>query len=346
MFSFECDYHEGAHQSVLLKLIETNMEQLPGYGEDHYTREAADLIREACGCPDGQVYFFAGGTQTNVTVIDSILRPYDGIISAETGHVNCHEAGGVEYTGHKVLTVPSEDGKIAPEQLRKLLVDFYDDEAWEHMVFPGGVYVSHPTELGTLYTRSELTAIAEICREYKIPLYLDGARMGYGLASDASDLTLKDIAKIVDVFYIGGTKVGALCGEAVVFPRGNAPEHFFTIMKQRGNVFAKGRVVAVQFLALFTDGLYFRLGEQALDMAEELKQVFLERGFRFYVESPTNMQFFVVENELVRKLHEDVGFEVSGKYDETHSILRFCTSWATTREDIRRLAGILDEVAR
>jgi threonine aldolase len=344
MFSFECDYHEGAHQKVLLKLIETNMEQLPGYGVDHYSEEARALICQACGCPEGQVFFFAGGTQTNITIIDSILRPYDGIISATTGHVNMHEAGGVEHSGHKVLTLPSDDGKIHPDALRRLITDHRDDEAWDHMVFPGGVYVSHPTEMGTLYTKAELSAIADICHEYKIPLFLDGARLGYGLASDASDLTLKDIAQICDVFYIGGTKVGALCGEAVVFPRGNAPENFFTIMKQRGCVFAKHRVVSLQFLALFEDNLYLQLGEQALSTAELLKETFRAHGFQFYVDSPTNMQFLLVENELIPKMKEKVGFEVSGKADDDHSIVRFCTSWATTPADIECLSGILDEI--
>lgn len=343
MLSFECDYLEGAHPAILDKLVETNMEQLPGYGVDHYSEEAREKIRKACGTPDADVFIFCGGTQTNVTVIDSILDTYQGIIGTDTSHINNHEAGGVEFTGHKVLTVPNKDGKIAPEDLTKLLRDFYDDEAWEHIVFPGGVYVSHPTELGTLYTKSELQAIADICKEYDMPLYLDGARLGYGLASEGSDLTLKDIANIVDVFYIGGTKIGALCGEAVVFPKGNAPKHFFTIMKQRGNVFAKGRIAAIQFHALFTDDLYIKISKHALDMADKLKRVFADRGIEFYVESPTNLQFFVMEDELMNKLHDMIGFEITAKHSPGKHIVRFVTSWATQPEYIDELVKCLDE---
>lgn len=343
MLSFECDYLEGAHPAILEKLMETNMEQLEGYGVDHYSEEAKDKIREACGKRDADVFFFAGGTQTNVTVIDSILKRYEGIIATDTSHINNHEAGGVEFTGHKVLTLPNKNGKIDPDDLINLLKDFYDDESLEHIVFPGGVYISHPTELGTLYTKSELQTIAKICKEYEMPLYLDGARLGYGLASDQTDVTLKDIADIVDVFYIGGTKLGALCGEAVVFPKGNAPKHFFTIMKQRGNVMAKGRITALQFHTLFTDDLYMRISKNALEMAKLLKKAFSDRGIEFFVDSPTNLQFFVMEDDYMNKLHDMVSFEITGKHSPGKHIVRFVTSWATKPEYIKTLEECLDK---
>ena len=248
----------------------------------------------------------------------------------------------MEFTGHKVLTVPNRDGKVAPEDLQTLLDTFYGDEAWEHIVFPGMLYISHPTELGTLYTKAELEVLAEICHKYDMPLFLDGARLGYGLMADGTDVTLEDIAKICDVFYIGGTKVGALCGEAVVFPRGDAPKHFFTIMKQRGAVFAKGRVPAVQFDVLFEDGLYFELGKTGIEMAKKIKKVFMDRGFEPYSDSPTNQQFFILEDAFADKLREQVFFETSKRLDDTHIVARFCGSWATTQEMVDRLAEIMD----
>ena len=344
MFSFECDYHEGAHPRILQRLIDINLEQLPGYGEDEYNARAKERVRKACGCPEADVFFFGGGTQTNVTVIDSLLETYEGVVSAETGHVNCHEAGGVEFTGHKVLTVPNRDGKVAPEDLQALLDTFYGDEAWEHIVFPGMLYISHPTELGTLYTKSELETLADICHRYDMPLFLDGARLGYGLMADGTDVTLEDIAKICDVFYIGGTKVGALCGEAVVFPRGDAHKHFFTIMKQRGAVFAKGRVPAIQFDVLFEDGLYFELGKNGIDMAKKIKKVFTDRGFKPYSNSPTNQQFFILEDQFADRLREQVFFETSKRLDESHIVARFCASWCTTQEQVDRLAEIMDSL--
>lgn len=344
MFSFECDYHEGAHPRILQRLIDINLEQLPGYGEDEYSARAKARIREACGCPEADVFFFGGGTQTNVTIVDSLLETYQGVVSAETGHVNTHEAGGVEFTGHKVLTVPNEDGKVTPAALQSLLDTFWGDEAWEHIVFPGMLYISHPTELGTLYTKQELQDLADICHKYEMPLFLDGARLGYGLMADDTDVTLKDIAEITDVFYIGGTKVGALCGEAVVFPKGNSPKHFFTIMKQRGAVFAKGRVPAVQFDVLFEDGLYFELGKNGIDKAKKIKKVFTDRGFELYTDSPTNQQFFIFEDEFADKLRERVFFETTKRLDETHIVARFCSSWCTTDEMVDKLAAIVDEV--
>ena len=341
MFSFECDYHEGAHPRILQRLIDINLEQLPGYGEDEYNARAKDRIREACGTPEADVFFFGGGTQTNVTVIDSLLETYEGVISAETGHVNCHEAGGVEFTGHKVLTVPNRDGKVAPEDLQALLDTFWGDEAWEHIVFPGMLYISHPTELGTLYTKAELQALAEICHKYDMPLFLDGARLGYGLMSKDTDLSLPEIAQLCDVFYIGGTKVGALCGEAVVFTKNNRPKHFMTSVKKRGALLAKGRLLGIQFDALFTDDLYFRISAHAIEMAEQMKKLFKEAGLTFYLESPTNQQFVILENGQMEKLSESIAFSFWEKYDEDHTVVRFATSWSTTDEDMEALGEAL-----
>ena len=341
MLSFECDYNTGAHPKLLEALSRTNLEPQPGYGEDEYCLRAAEKIREACRAPEAAVRFLVGGTQTNQVVIAALLRSYEGVLSAVTGHVNGHEAGAIEYAGHKVLALPQHLGKIEAGELRAWLETYFGDEAYEHMVRPGMVYVSHPTEYGTLYTRVELTAIAEVCREYRLPLFLDGARLGYGLMSRAAELTLPDIAALCDVFYIGGTKCGALCGEAVVFPKGNAPEHFTSIIKQHGALLAKGRLLGVQFDALFTDGLYFEAAKNAIDKAERLKELFRAKGWRFFLDSPTNQQFVLVPDDTVRRLEGKVRFSVWEKPDEEHTVLRFCTSWATTDEDIDRLAALL-----
>lgn len=250
MLVFENDYSEGAHQKVLERLLETNMEQLPGYGADHYCESAGEKIREACGCPEAEVCFLTGGTQTNQIVIGAVLKPYEGVIAAETGHVSTHEAGAIECSGHKVLELPQEEGKISADNLSDFLNSFYEDENHEHMVFPGMVYISHPTEYGTLYTKGELAELSAVCAQYGIPLYMDGARLGYGLAAEGTDVTLKDVAEYCDIFYIGGTKAGALCGEALVFTKENIPPHFMTMVKQRGALLAKGRLLGVQFDAL------------------------------------------------------------------------------------------------
>ena len=341
MLSFECDYNTGAHPKLLEALAASNLAPQPGYGEDEYCLRAAEKIREACRAPEAAVRFLVGGTQANQVVIAALLRSYEGVLAAVTGHVNGHEAGAIEYAGHKVLTLPQHLGKIDAGELRGWLETYFGDEAYEHMVRPGMVYVSHPTEYGTLYSRTELEAIAAVCREYRLPLFLDGARLGYGLMSRAAELTLPDIAALCDVFYIGGTKCGALCGEAVVFPKGDAPEHFTSIIKQHGALLAKGRLLGVQFDALFTDGLYFSIAKNAIDKAERLKELFRARGWRFYLDSPTNQQFVLVPDELVRRLEGKVRFSVWEKPDREHTVLRFCTSWATTDEDIDRLAELL-----
>lgn len=341
MVSFENDYTTGAHPQVLKRLLETNLEAVSGYGSDAYCSSAREKIRKACACPEADVYFLVGGTQTNAVVISTMLKNYEGVITAATGHINVHEAGAIEYTGHKVLEIPHHNGKINPEELRDYLQVFYGDETHEHMVFPGMVYLSHPTEYGTLYTKSELESISAICKAYHIQLYIDGARLGYGLASFDTDVTLEAIAEICDVFYIGGTKVGALCGEAVVFTKKNTPPHFITMVKQHGALLAKGRLLGIQFDALFTENLYWKIGRHAIEMAEQLKGALKEKGYFMPWDSPTNQQFIVLENERMEKLKSQVKFSFVGKYDETHTIARFVTSWSTTQEDIEHLKKIL-----
>ena len=341
MLFFDNDYSEGAHKKVLEHLVKTNMEQLPGYGADHYCESAKEKIKEACGCPDADVQFIVGGTQTNQIVISTMLKPYEGVIAAETGHVSTHEAGAIECTGHKVLTLPHEAGKIGADVLDDWLHSFYEDENHEHMVFPGMVYISHPTEYGTLYTKGELAELSAVCSQYGIPLYLDGARLGYGLAAEGTDVTLKDVAEYCDVFYIGGTKVGALCGEAVVFTKENMPLHFMTMVKQRGALLAKGRLLGIQFDALFTDNLYSEISRNAIVTADRLKQILKEKGYEFYIDSPTNQIFVILENEKMEQLKQNVVFSFWEKKDEDHTVVRFATSWATRMEDVEKLAALL-----
>jgi len=341
MLSFENDYSEGAHELVLQKLIDTNRESLPGYGNDHYCESAKEKIRKACQCPEADIYFIVGGTQTNQLVIDTMIESYEGVISAVTGHVAAHEAGAIEFTGHKVLTLPEKDGKIEADSLKNYLEVFYGDDNHDHMVFPGMVYISHPTEYGTLYSQKELAELSHVCHQYDLPLYLDGARLGYGLSSSQTDVTLADIAKFCDVFYIGGTKVGALCGEAVVFTKNNTPQHFVTLIKQHGALLAKGRLLGIQFDALFTDDLYLKVGKHAIEMAELLKNVLKEKGYPFYITSPTNQQFIILEDQKMEELKQHVRFSFWEKYDDLHTVVRLATSWATTQEDILKLKELL-----
>ncbi|MCR5294606.1 MAG: low specificity L-threonine aldolase [Lachnospiraceae bacterium] len=343
MVSFESDYIAGAHPEVLRRLAETNLEALPGYGTDPYCELAREKICRAVGLLDADVEFLVGGTQTNALVISSMLRDYEGVAAARTGHISTHEAGAVEYSGHKVLELAAEEGKLKPKTLRRFLEEFYADGNHEHMVFPGMVYISHPTEYGTLYTKKELEELSAICRAYEIPLFLDGARLGYGLMSYETDVTLADIAHLTDVFSIGGTKVGALCGEAVVFTRKNKPAHFMTSVKKRGALLAKGRLLGIQFDALFTDDLYFRISRQAIDMAERMKAIFIGHGIPFYIDSPTNQQFVILENERLKQLKEKAAFSFWERADESHTVVRFATSWSTTTEDLRALEEALRE---
>ena len=341
MLSFENDYSHGAHEKILQRLIETNMDAQVGYGFDEYTESAKEKIRQACGCPDAEVYFLVGGTQTNQVVIDTLLEDYEGVLSAVSGHVNGHEAGAIEFSGHKVLALPGHDGKLDAGEIKAYISAFYDDRSYEHMVFPGMVYISYPTEYGTLYTKQELLDIKAVCKEYNIPLYLDGARLGYGLMSYESDVTLRDIASICDVFYIGGTKVGALFGEAVVFTKNNFPKHFMTRIKQHGALLAKGKVLGVQFDTLFTDDLYFTISRHAIDCAQELKKIFSEKGYSLFLDSPTNQQFVILDNTKLDELKDKVRYCIWEPYDDNHKVVRFATCWATTEEDLQALKEIL-----
>ena len=340
MISFTCDYNEGAHPLILKRLLETNLQQEPGYGHDAFTASARTRIREACACPSAEVFLLTGGTQTNSTVIATMLRDYQGAVAAETGHIAVHEAGAVEYTGHKVLTLPSHDGKMRADDLRAYLAHYYADGSYDHMVFPGLVYISFPTEYGTLYSLSELRALRAVCDEYKLPLFVDGARLGYGLMSPACDVTLQDLAALCDVFTIGGTKVGALCGEAVVFPHG-APDHFFTMVKQHGALLAKGRLLGIQFDVLFTDGLYFKIAQGAIDLAMQLKDLFVSKGYELFMDSPTNQQFVLLTPEAMQRLEGKVAYEVWDTLPDGRAVTRFATSWATTPEQVDALAHIL-----
>ena len=341
MLHFENDYNKGAHPALLEALVQTNLEGLSGYGTDKYTVRAIEKIRQASKCPHAQVTFLSGGTQTNQLVIDALLQSYQGVIAAETGHISSHEAGAIEFSGHKVLTLPHKEGKLQPALVRQYIEDFYADGNHEHMVFPGMVYISHPTEYGTLYSRSELEQLSQVCRQFEIPLFLDGARLGYGLAAD-TDLDLASIAKLTDVFYIGGTKMGALIGEAVVFTKNNQPKHFVPIVKQHGALLAKGRLVGVQFDRLFTDDLYLELGRHGIEMAGKLRAILEEKGYPFYLESPTNQQFIILENAQLEKLSQaGLAYSFWEKYDDNRTVIRLATSWSTSQEDLDELKKIL-----
>ena len=340
MLLFRCDYAEGAHPEILKRLTETNFEQLDGYGCDPYCESAKRKILAACNCPEGEVHFLVGGTQTNATVIAALLRGYEGAVAVETGHIGVHEAGAVEYTGHKVLTLPQHQGKMAAADLEAFLAAADADVNKDHMVWPGLVYISLSTEYGTIYSRAELAELHDIAQRYSLPLFIDGARLGYALASPAIDYTLADLKDLCDVFYIGGTKVGALCGEAVVFPK-QAPKHFFTTIKQHGALLAKGRLLGIQFDTLFTNNLYGSIAQNAIDRAQEMIAVLKEKGIPFFLESPTNQQFVILENGYMDRLAQEVGFDVWQPYDATHTVVRFATSWATTKEQIGQLKKLL-----
>jgi threonine aldolase len=341
MISFASDYITGAHPEVLEQLIKTNTEVLSGYGTDGYTVRAKEKIGEACGVDPSGIFFISGGTQTNAVVLGAILGPTEGAIAADTGHIAVHEAGAIEYTAHKVLTVPGECGKLLPDRLRAYLAGFFADENRTHMVAPGAVYISHPTEYGTLYTKAELTELAEICRAYRIPLFMDGARLGYALATPSSDLTLRDIAELCDVFYIGGTKMGALCGEAVVFTKQNAPRNFVTFIMQRGALLAKGRLLGVQFDALFSNRLYERIGEHAIKMADRLEEMLTRKGYEFYIPSPTNQKFVILTPEQYKRLSTAVTVSFWENLTDGRVVVRLATCWSTSEDDLAALEKIL-----
>ncbi len=348
MISFECDYNNGAHPKVLENLVRYNDCKPTPYGFDEYSERAKGRIREACGLPDAQIFFLTGGTQTNATTIDSMLYQYEGVICVGSGHINVHEAGAVEFTEHKIITIPDTLGKMEAKTLDKYLDDFMHDGNNAHAVFPGLVYITFPTELGTLYTAQELTELYDVCQHYHIPLYIDGARLGYGLMADGCDITLPFLARHCDVFYIGGTKVGALCGEAVVFTNRRAHKHFFSIQKQHGAVIAKGALIGLQFDALFSpaeeqsgEALYFTLARHGIQQAMKMREMFQRKGYEFWLESPTNQQFIILPNDIVERLQQQVEFTHWGKADIHHTICRFVTSWATTDEELQQLERLL-----
>lgn len=340
MISFESDYNNGCHEAILNRLSATNNERATGYGLDDFCNAARDKVRQACGAPDADVFFLVGGTQTNATVIDAMLSGYQGVLSVETGHINVHESGAIEFGGHKVLALPSHDGKMDADELRRWLEAFYADIAYEHMVFPGMVYITFSTEMGTIYSRDELQAISDVCKQFKLPLFIDGARLGYGLMAEGCDVTIQQLAALCDVFYIGGTKCGALCGEAVVFPHGNAPAHFFTIVKQHGALLAKGRLLGIQFDVLMEDGLYFKIARHAIEQAMRLRDAFVAKGYDMYSNSPTNQQFVLLDKETIVRLEKDFVFEQWFPVGDKMNC-RFVTSWATRPEDVDALIDAL-----
>ena len=341
MISFECDYNNGAHPQVLENLTKYNAAKPTPYGFDEFSERAKDRIREAIGMPDAQIFFLTGGTQANATTIDSMLYQYEGVICVDTGHINVHEAGAVEFTEHKIITLPQQQGKMEARVLDKYLDDFMHDGNNAHAVYPGLVYITFPTELGTIYTAHELDDIYQVCRRYEIPLYVDGARLGYGLAAEGCDITMPWLARHCDVFYIGGTKIGALCGEAVVFTNRPAHKHFFSIQKQHGAVIAKGALIGLQFEALFTNDLYMELSRHAIDMAMRMKAVFKEKGYEFWLDSPTNQQFVILPDAIVDELSKKMEFTHWGQASGHRTICRFVTSWATTEEEINELKRLL-----
>ena len=341
MIYFNNDYAEGCHPAVLRRLCDTNLEQTPGYGTDHYCVCAAQKIRALCENESLAVHFLVGGTQTNLTVIDAALRPHQGVLCAESGHIHVHETGAVEATGHKVLTLPSGDGKITADQIREAVLSHRNDEAYEHMVQPKVVYISNPTELGTLYSLVELEAISSVCRELGLYLFLDGARLGYGLTARGNDVTMPDLARLCDVFYIGGTKVGALFGEAVVISNPALAEDFRYLIKQHGGMLAKGRLLGVQFDALFTDGLYFKIAAHANEMAEQIRMTLSELGYSMLIPGSTNQIFPILPDALLEKLSAEFSFTEQQRIDATHRAVRFCTSWATTQEQVQALCDAL-----
>lgn len=341
MILFQSDYTEGACPQIMERLMETNLEQTPGYGEDTYCRQAAELIKEACKSPESAVHFLVGGTQTNMTVISAGLRPYQGVLSADSGHINVHETGAVESFGYKILALPSHDGKITAEAVEAYCKAHWADDSFEHTVQPGMVYLSQPTELGTLYTRQELEEMHRVCQDQGIYLFVDGARLGYGLAASGNDVSLEDLARLTDVFYIGGTKVGALFGEAVVINHPALQKDFRYLIKQKGGMLAKGRLLGIQFATLFTDDLYGELSRHAIRLSDKLRQALKEKGYPFLVENTTNQLFPILPDTKLTELGKNYGYSYQQRIDETHSAVRFCTSWATREEAVDQLISEL-----
>lgn len=344
MIFFECDYAEGAHPKILEKMIATNMEQTLGYSEDEYCNQARTLIKNMCNAPHSDVHFLVGGTQTNTTVISSILRPHQGVICAESGHINIHETGAIEARGHKVLSLPSSDGKISAQQIENYCRNHWEDVTHEHIVQPGMVYISFPTENGTIYSKSELQNIHNTCKKYELPLFVDGARLGYGLTAHNNDLTLEDFVMLTDVFYIGGTKVGALLGEAVVINNSALKKDFRYLIKQQGGLLAKGRIIGIQFCTLFTENLYFEIAEKANKLAMQIHKAFAKKGIEFLYDSSTNQQFPILSNHEIEILEKKYLFGFWKRVDQEYAAVRFCTSWATQSEHICQLTEDIEKL--
>ena len=341
MIRFDSDYMAGAHPKVLEALVRTNMELTAGYGNDPYTAEAKELIRKATGCADAEVMFLVGGTQTNATVIDGILSRHEGVLAAESGHIAVHESGAIEASGHKVLTLPHYDGKVKAEDVEHFIEEFYADETYQHMVAPGMLYISQPTEYGTVYSLEELKQLSEVCHNHDIPLYVDGARLGYALGAESADFTLKELSQLADVYYIGGTKVGTLFGEAVVVTNRKLLKNLFPLVKQHGALLAKGRLLGVQFATLFRDGLYERIGAHGVRLAMRIRKAFERAGYEPIIDSRTNQQFFRLPNRVIDELRQEASFDYWGPRGEVDSVVRFVTSWYTTDEDIDKLEALL-----
>lgn len=337
MLLFNCDYNEGAHESILKRLCETNLEQTIGYGEDHYCAQAIAKIKELCRDTSVDVHFLVGGTQTNLTVIDAALRSHQGVLCADTGHINVHETGAIEACGHKVLGLPSPDGKITAKQIEDAYLAHKNNDAFEHMVQPKMVYISFPTELGTIYSKEELEAISSVCRAHHLFLFVDGARLGYGLAAADNNVTLSDLATLTDVFYIGGTKQGALFGEAVVISHPDLQQDFRYFIKQKGGMLAKGRLLGLQFLTLFEEDLYMKLSAHADRLADKLRDAIRQAGYPFLVESRTNQIFPIMPDSVLAELGQKYVYSYDHRIDETHSAVRFCTSWATNEKAVDTL---------
>ena len=339
--SFACDYEMGAHPNIMARMVETNELKTAGYGLDGISESARDRIRRACGKEKAAVEFLVGGTQTNAVMIDALLKSYQGVIAAETGHISVHEAGAIEAGGHKVLAIPHKHGKLSAEAVENYLKDYYNDANHEHMVMPGMLYLSHPTEYGTLYSKAELQAFRNVCDKYGIYLYVDGARLAYAFSCPENDVTLKCLAELCDAFYIGGTKCGALFGEAVVVPEPEKIPHLFTIIKQHGALLAKGRLLGIQFDELFRDDLYMKIGRPAIESAARIRKALQGKGYRLYFESPTNQIFVVIENDALKRLEEKVEYGFWEKYDDDRTVIRFATDWGTTESETNALIDML-----
>lgn len=344
MIYFNCDYNEGAHEKIMERLMQTNMEQTEGYGCDTYCRQAGELILEKCRTKDAAVHFLVGGTQTNATVIAAALRTHQGVLAAQTAHINAHETGAVEAGGHKVLVLPSGNGKLTAEQVEEYYQAHISDDSFEHIVQPKMVYISQPTELGTLYTLAELTALSSVCRKNGLYLFVDGARLGYGLTAVDNDVTLPDLAGLSDVFYIGGTKVGALFGEAVVITHPALREDFRYVIKQHGGMLAKGRLLGIQFLTLFESDLYLEISRHANELAEQIREALSKKHVPLLVENRTNQIFPILPDEILARLGEKYCYTYQQRIDAGHSAVRFCTSWATKKSAVDELCGDLLEM--